>query len=156
MLLTGCRTSPQLGGPLAAIAESVLVARPMMRCGPPESPLPVGEPPLRECRGTVRDTTVLIVTDGRQQVTYVGRSWSPASQKQMSDYQLVLTGLDKAFGPGKRFCLSDVKYAAAHRWKRESWHILLVAQPSGTIALDMALDSPGLLSPGDTSSASER
>ena len=154
MLVTSCRASPQFGGPLAAIAESVLVTRPTMRCGSPVSPLPVGEPPLRECRGTVGDTSVLIVTDDRQQVTYVGRRWSPAPQKQVLDYQLVLTGLDKAFGPGERFCLSDVKYAAARRWKRESWHILLVAQPSGSIALDMALDSSGV-SPADTSSARE-
>jgi hypothetical protein len=126
-----------------------------MRCGPPASPLPGGEPPFRECRGTIGDTSALLVTDAHDQVTYVGRNWSPAPQNQISDYQLVLARLDKAFGPGERFCLSDLKYVAAHRWKQKSWHALLVAQPSGSIALDMALDSPAHIGAADTSSASE-
>lgn len=97
-ITAGCDTERALRGPLAQVAYTVLSYG--LECNEVDHwPVPVGQPPFQDCRGTVRDSTMLVVSDASDSAVVVSRRWAVGGDGEQ-EYSELLAALQQQYGEG--------------------------------------------------------
>jgi hypothetical protein len=97
-ILAGCRTEADRRGPLASIADTVM--RSGLQCVEVNHwPMEGAQSPFQDCRGSVLDTSVFVVTDAQGTVITVGRKWLVGTD-DTRNYAALRRLLQATYGPG--------------------------------------------------------
>ncbi len=110
-------------GPLAPIALSVLNGKPKARCHREDLLPATGPGPYRECRtqSEAKDTIVLVITNGVEEVVLVSREWISDSE---GDFIALEKQLVTSHGSPGRACL-DEAWDPALSWRTSTYHVVL-------------------------------
>jgi len=137
-----CDSAGEPRGPLAAIADSVI--RQGTECTNEDVwPLLEAPTPLRVCRGSIGDTTLLVVSDASDTTHIVMRSW-PAGPNGVERYAEMVVGLQRLYGEGVTV---SPPLPGHPDWQRTLWayqthHLSLLLMPSqNTIDLEWRLET---------------
>jgi len=144
VIASACGGSPNLRGPLAETAYGVL--RQGLECTEVDHwPEVRGEPPFRDCRSTVADTSFLVVSDVSATALLVVKKWS-ASADGATAYRRLRENLERIHGRGVPVPppTEDNLDRRMVTWSLDGYQLSLRFMPSeGMLYLSWTLEPPG-------------
>jgi hypothetical protein len=144
VIASACGGGPRFRGPLASTANAVLQQG--LECTDVDHwPEVRGEPPFRDCRGTVADTSLLVLSEASDTALLVVKKW-PATADGATAYKSLLTDLETMHGPGVAVPppTEDNVDRKMVTWSLDGYQLSLRFMPfEGMLYLSWTLEPPG-------------